>query len=335
MLSRTIKPLSPSGTARRRYTRPTRHFWQREAFAGYLFISPWLIGLFLLGLWPLLNTFYDSFTNYNLFNDPVWVGFKNYDKLLFHDQIFKQVSLNMLIYVFASTIISIVGGLGMAVLLNRSFPGNTLFRIIFYVPSLLVGVAIGMMFKQVFSSGNAGLANEALGIFHIGPFNWLSNFDFPGMGMIALILVNIWFIGGTMLIFLAGLKGISNTYYEAARIDGAGAWKRFTHITLPLLSPVILFNTIMILIGHIQVFETPLTFAAGGSGSVATAGNPLGYHNSLGTFLTYLYVRAFVYNEFGYGAALAVIIFLVTLIFTLLVLWLFGRFTYYAGESNS
>jgi multiple sugar transport system permease protein len=214
-------------------------------------------------------------------------------------------------------------------LLNRAFPGNHFFRTVFYLPSLMVGVAIGSMFVQVFNAGDFGLTNEVLGIFHIAPINWLNNYDHPIIGLFALILVNFWFMGGTMLIFLAGLKGISTTYYEAARIDGAGPWQRFRFVTLPLLTPVILFNMVMTLIGHIQVFDTPLIFAGGGSGSIGVTTSVLGYRNTMSTFLTYLYQEAFVNHNYGYGSAVAIVIFLITLVFTGVVLLVFQRFTYY------
>jgi len=306
-----------------------------QGFAGYLFISPWLLGFLVFGLYPLLSTFYNSFTRYNLFSDPEWVGLKNYQGIFTKDPVFATTSQHMLIYVIISTIISICGGMVLALLLNKKFPGNHIFRTIFYVPSLLVGVAIGLLFKQLFGSGENGLANEFLGLFHIGPFNWLGDSGRPYLAVIALILVNVWFMGGTMLIFLAGLKGISATYYEAARIDGAGKWSTFWGVTLPLLSPVVVFNTILTLIGHLKVFETPLVFAAAQGAVGSNPGNPLGLHNGLSTYLLYIYVRGFVYNEFGYASALAVVFFGITLALTLVVLTASKRFTYYAGESDN
>lgn len=302
-------------------------FTGSEGFQGYFYISPWLIGFLLFGLYPLLDTFYNSFTKYNLFGSPQWIGLKNYVNIFTKDPVFAQASLNMVVYVIAASIISICGGLLLALLLNQHFPGNHFFRTLFYVPSLLVGVAIGLLFKQLFASGRNGLANEFLGIFNIAPVSWLQDYNRPIVALIALILVNLWFMGGTMLIFLAGLKGISATYYEAAKIDGAGRWSVFWGITLPLLSPVIIFNTILTLIGHIQVFETPLVFAATQGAVSSGTSNPLGYHNNLATFLTYIYDRAFILNDFGYASALAIIVFVVTLILSLLVLG-GSRFTY-------
>jgi len=171
-----------------------------------------------------------------------------------------------------------------------------------------------------------------LGLAGVGPVNWLGDSDRPWLALVALILVNVWFAGGTMLIFLAGLKGIPATYFEAARIDGAGPWQMLRKVTLPMLSPVIVFNTIMVLIGHIQVFETPLAFA--NNGGVAT-GNPLGYENSLGTFVTYLYVKGFIYQDMGYASALAFIMFALTLVLTVIVLWLARRFTAYGDAERN
>ncbi|QBD78348.1 sugar ABC transporter permease [Ktedonosporobacter rubrisoli] len=304
-----------------------------RAFKGYLFISPWLLGFLVFGLWPLLTTFYNSFTKYDILGYQEWVGLKNYQNIFTADPRFAQVSLNMAIYVSASTVISICGGLWLALLLNRKFPGNHLFRTIIYVPSLLVGIAIGMLFKQVFAPGSNGLANAALAVFHLGPIRWLGDSNPPVVALVALILVNLWFTGSTMLIFLAGLKGISSVYYEAAKIDGAGRWKIFWHITLPLLSPVLVFNTITTLIAHIQVFETPYAFASS-VGSTSSMNNPLGYHYNLATFLTYIYELAFKENgKFGYASALAVIVFIITLLLTLLVLAM-ARYTYYGDQSK-
>ncbi len=301
-----------------------------EKFVGYLFISPWLFGFLVFGLWPLLNMFYDSLTSYNLFQSPQWIGFQNYTEIFTKDTIFRQACVNMVLYVILATAIYIVGGMLLALMLQHHFPGNHVFRIIFYVPSLLVGVATGILFKQVFASGENGLANVFLSLFHLGPVNWVQDINHPYLAMIALVLINIWFMGGTMLIFIAGLKGISSTYYEAAQIDGAGKWNIFWNMTLPLLSPVVVFNVIMALIANIQVFATPIVFASTETAGMS-GGNPLGYQNNLATFLPYIYVKAFQYDQFGYAAALSVIVFIISLLLALLVLSS-SRFTYNSGQ---
>lgn len=324
----TLRSEARGDRMRHKASGPIRRLLHKEGIAGYLFISPWIIGFALFYCYPLLDTLYNSFTEYKLFGDPQWIGVRNYVSLV-QDSVFLQTFGHMALYVVVATLIYILGGLGLALLLNQTFPGNHFFRTVFYLPSLMVGVAIGSMFVQVFNAGDFGLMNEVLGIFHIAPINWLNNYEHPIVGLWALILVNFWFMGGTMLIFLAGLKGISRTYYEAAQIDGAGPWQRFRFVTMPLLMPVLLFNTIMTLIGHIQVFDTPLIFAGGGSGSVGSITSVLGYRNSLSTFLTYLYQEGFVYHNYGYASAIAVVIFLITLVFTGIVLLAFRRATYY------
>jgi len=292
----------------------------KEALKGYMYISPWLIGFLAFGLWPLLQTLYYSFTQFNLFNAPQWIGLQNYQQILTHDPIFMQACQNMLIYLVFSTIITTAGGFMLALLLNRRIPGNHLFRTILYVPSLLIGVAMAKLFRAIFASGQYGMINELLSFFHLPAVNWLSDYDHPWVALIALILVNFWFTGGTMLVYLAGLKGIPDVYYEVARIDGAGAWNIFWRITLPLISPAIIFTVIIAIIGHMQVFEMPLVFAAPPGGINIGNSNPLGYHNSLVVFLTYIYHRAFVENDYGYASALSILVFLLTLVLALIVL---------------
>lgn len=308
-----------------------RRFLRKERVAGYLFIAPWIIGFLLFYLFPLLDTIYISFTDMKLFGTPIWIGLQNYQELFSSSSVFFQATGNMVLYVVLATLIYIVGGLGLALLLHRKFPGSQTFRVIFYLPSLMVGVATGAMFVQVFNGQNYGLINEFLAFIHLPTVNWLNNYNYPIVGLIALIITTAWFTGGTMLIFIAGLKGISPTYYDAARVDGAGPWQRFRSITLPLLTPVILFNTLLTLIGHIQVFETALIFAGGGSGSVGSVTSVLGYHDSLATYLTYLFQEGILFHHYGFASALAIVVFLITLALTALVLIIFKPFTFYQG----
>lgn len=326
-----------AGQADRRHPKsagPIRRFLRKEQVAGWLFVSPWVIGFLAFNLYPLLDTIYNSFTKLGIFGAPQWIGLQNYQQLLTQDTEFRIAIVNMIIYVLAATTIYILGGLGLALLLQRHFPGNHFFRVVFYLPSLMVGVGIGSMMVQVFNGQNYGLVNEFLGLFHIPHVEWINNYDHPWMGLVTLILTTLWFMGGAMLIFIAGLKGISQTYYEAAQLDGAGAWQRFSKITLPLLTPVLLFNTVLTLISNIQAFTMPLIFAGGGSGSVGTVTSVLGYRNTLAMFLTYLFQEGFIDHKYGYGSAIAMVIFIVTLILTGIVLLIFQRFTYYQGTDE-
>ena len=313
---------------------PIRRFLRKEKVAGYLFISPWLIGFLAFQLYPLLDTVYNSFNKLGLFGQPEWVGWQNYQQLFSLDADFRLALGNMVLFVLGSTVIYIAGGLILALALQSKFPGHHAFRIIFYLPSLMVGVGIGAMMVQVFNSENYGLLNYVLGFLHIPPVQWLNNYDHPVVGVIALVLVSFWFMGGAMLIFIAGLKGISTTYYDAARMDGANAWHRFRSITLPLLTPVLLFNTVITLINNIQAFALPLIFAGGGGGSIGTTTSVLGYRDSLSMFLTYLYQEAFIDHKYGYASALAMVIFVISLILTAVVLVIFQRFTYYQGDTG-
>src|SRR5579859_1693300 len=313
---------------------PVRRFFKQEKVVGWLFVAPWVIGFLAFSLYPLLATIYNSFTKLGLFGEAQWIGLKNYQQLFTNDPAFGKAISNMLIFVILTTVIYIIGGLVLALLLQRNFPGNHFFRVVFYMPSLMVGVGIGSMMVQVFNGRNYGLINEALSVLHIPPVEWLNNYDHPWMSLVALILTTFWFMGGAMLIFIAGLKGISKTYYEAAHIDGANAWRRFWSVTLPLLTPVLLFNTVMTLIGNIQAFALPLIFAGGGSGSVGAVVSVLGYHDSLSMFLTYLYQEGFVDHKYGYASAIAMVIFVITLLMTAIVLGVFQRFTFYQGSSE-
>ncbi|HVU65849.1 MAG TPA: sugar ABC transporter permease [Ktedonobacteraceae bacterium] len=318
--------------ARQKPAGPIRRFFRKEKVAGYLFISPWLIGFLAFQLYPLLDTVYNSFTKLGLFGPPQWVGLQNYQQLFTIDDDFRLALGNMVLYVVGATVIYILGGLILALALQNRFPGHHAFRIIFYMPSLMVGVGIGAMMVQVFNSQNYGLINYFLSFLHIPPVTWLNNYDHPIMGVVALVIVSFWFMGGAMLIFIAGLKGISRTYYEAARLDGANAWQCFHKVTLPLLTPVLLFNTVMTLISNIQAFALPLIFAGGGGGSVGSVTSVLGYRDSLSMFLTYLYQEAFVNHKYGYASALAMVIFVISLILTAIVLVIFQRFTHYQEQ---
>jgi multiple sugar transport system permease protein len=308
---------------------------RRESSHGYIFISPWVIGFLLFGLVPMLLTFYNSFTDSTLFKTGEWVGFDNYERLFTSDPTFTIVLGNMALYVAVSIPLVIGLSLFFALLLREKFLGNHAFRTIIYIPSLLVGAASAVLFRQLFAGGEFGLINQFLGIFGIAPLNWLNDSDRLWLAMIALIITNLWFLGGTTIIFLAGLHAISQDYYEAARIDGAGSWKLFTRITLPLLSPTLVFNTIMVIIGQLQAFDMPLVFARGTANGFNSGGSPLGYKNSMAMFLTYIYERAFVKSQMGYASAVAVIVFLLTLGLALFVLFTAKRFTYFGDQERA
>jgi ABC-type sugar transport system permease subunit len=312
-----------------------KHFLRNENSKGYLFISPWFIGFLLFGLIPLGTAVKNSFTTATLFKPGAWVGLQNYVQILSTDKIFGVATTNMLRYLALSIPLVILLSLFLAVLLSRRFPGNHIFRSIIYAPSLVVGAASGIMFKYVFGGGEIGLFNQALALFGVASIDWVNDSNRLYLAMMGLVILNLWFVGGTMIIFLAAIKGISPDYYEAARIDGADAFQLFRSITLPLIAPTLVFNSIMTLIGQIQLFDMPLIFATSAAGGFSTGGNPLGVKNNLATFMTYMYYRGFVKLDIGYASAIAIVIFVITFVLSVFVMWLSRRFSYYGEQENA
>jgi multiple sugar transport system permease protein len=270
--------------------------------AGYLFIAPWLIGFLGFTLIPMAASFYLSFTDYDIFTSPRWIGLDNFQTMFFEDARYWKSVRATFYYVFTAIPLRLAFALGVAMLLNTGFRMLGLYRAVFYVPSIMGGsVAVALMWRQLF--GNAGLLNGALGVFGIQGLNWLGN---PSTAIWTLILLAVWQFGSPMLIFLAGLKQIPAEMYEAAEIDGAGPWRKFLRITLPLLSPVILFNLVMQIIAGFMVFTQAF---------VITNGGPL---DTTRFYSVYLYNQAFENFRMGYASAMAWVLLLIIAFFTAL-----------------
>ncbi|MEF3302588.1 carbohydrate ABC transporter permease [Paenibacillus sp. GYB003] len=264
----------------------------RDNVVGYVFTAPFIIGFLVFTLYPIVSSLYYSFTSYNLLEPPQWIGFDNYAKLLGDDDKIGKSFQVTFTYVFASVPLRLGFALLVAMLLNKAAAGIGLYRSAFYLPSLIGGsVAVSIMWTQLF--GDKGLLNSALSL--IGIHTETSWIGHPPTALWTLILLSVWQFGSSMLIFLAGLKNIPHSYYEAASVDGAGAVYRFFRITLPLLSPIILFNLIMQTISAFMTF-TPAYIISRGEGG------PL--DNTL-LYSLYLYRRAFVFFEMGYASAMA------------------------------
>ncbi|MFD2612469.1 carbohydrate ABC transporter permease [Paenibacillus gansuensis] len=256
--------------------------------AGYLFISPWLAGFLLLTLWPILQSFYLSFTDYPLLREPEWIGFKNYSQFAKDPLFLKSLSVTIA-YVFFSVPIKLFFSLMVAILLNRNIRGISFYRTMVYIPSLIGGsVAVSVLWKNMF--GLDGYINNFLSWFGITGIGWISN---PQTALGTLILLSTWQFGSTMIIFLAGLKQIPKDLYESSGVDGASKVRQFFHITLPMLSPVIFFNLVLGIIGSFQMFN---------SAFIITQGGPA---NSTYTYALLLYDKAFKNFEMGYASALA------------------------------
>ena len=293
---------------------------RRETLAGYGFLIPWLIGFFGLTLVPMVYSLYLSFTKYNLFAAPKWIGLDNYIRLFTHDANFVQSAWITLVYVFVGTPITLAAALGVAMLLNFRDKGTGFFRSAFYAPSLIgASVSVAIVWRAMFSTDgpvDAGLG--AIGI-HLG--GWIGN---PPMVLPMMILLHVWQFGSTMVIFLAGLKQIPKELYEAAEMDGAGARRRFTAVTIPMLSPVMFFNLLLGLVGAFQVFASAYIISNG-------TGGPAGMTN----FLTvYLYKRGFTDGQMGYAAAIAWVLLVVVAIIAFILFRTQKSWVHYAGDDR-
>ena len=291
-----------------------------EATWGLIFLLPWILGLIIFILGPIIASAYFSFTEYEVISPPKFVGMDNYVKAFTDDTQFWPSLGRTFTFAIALVPLGIAGSLGLAMLLNQGLKGTNIFRTFFFLPSLTPAVALAMLWIWLFHP-NVGPINVALGWVGIDGPGWLTSKD---SALPALIIISLWgTVGGTqMLIFLAGLQGVPQELFEAAEIDGAGNWAKFRHVTLPMISPTLLFNLILGIIGALKVFT--LAF-------VATQGGP-----SFATwfYALHIYRQAFEYFRMGYGSALAWIFVLVLLFFTYLQLQLSRRWVYYAGEGN-
>jgi multiple sugar transport system permease protein len=275
--------------------------WDRNA-GGYLFLLPWFIGFFGLTVGPILTSLYLSFTDFDLLTRPDWVGGANYVRIFTADPKFAASMRVTLFFVVFSVPLKLAFALAVALLLNRGMRGLPLYRAVFYLPSLLgASVAIAVLWRQLFA-GN-GMVNALLHVFGIEGPSWISN---PRYSLWTLVVLSVWQFGSPMIIFLAGLRQIPTDMYEAASLDGAGKWRIFRKITLPLLTPVIFFNAIIQTIEAFKSF-TPAFIISGGTG------NPI---NSTLFYTLYLYQEAFSFFRMGYASALAWILLAIIAVFT-------------------
>jgi multiple sugar transport system permease protein len=299
--------------------RPRSSRQRRLALTGYLCISPWLIGFVVFTGGPIIASLVLSFTRWGILSAPEWIGLDNYQQALFKDPLFWKSVRVTTIYSFGSVPLNMAFGLLLAVLLNQKVKVLGLFRTFYYLPAVLSGVAVSMMWIWVFNQ-RYGILNFILrqvGI--IGPA-WLAD---PKWVLPAFIIMSLWGVGGGMLVYLGGLQGVPSELYEAATIDGANAVQRFARITIPLITPVLFFNLINGIIGSFQVF-TPAYVMTGGGPADATL-----------FYVLYLYRNAFVYGfgsyGMGYACALAWMLFAAVVVLTLLILRSSPAWVHYEG----
>jgi multiple sugar transport system permease protein len=289
-----------------------------ERKAGYLFALPWIIGFLTFLSYPLLSSLYFSLTRYSILKQPVFVGFENYRKL-FLDDVFLQALGNTFVYAVFAVPLSTIMAITLALLLNAKVKGQAVYRTLFYIPSLVPMVVLGLLWKWIFNAEfgilNAIIKSGPLGKLGIQPPNWLGD---PFWAKVTLILIAMWGVGNTVVIYLAGLQDVPASLYEAAEIDGASPAQRMRKITLPMISPVIQFNGVMGIIGALQVFAVPFVMFPGGAPARSTY-----------FFSSYLFDTAFKYQKMGYASAMGWVLFIITVILTFAALKLSEKHVVY------
>lgn len=285
-------------------------------YIGFLFILPWVLGFIIFNLVPIVQAFYYGFTDWNSLTAPTFVGFKNYIDLFHDNQFINALTVTVKFAIF-SVPLGIVASLTLAALLNNKIKGIAIFRTILYLPAVVSGVSIALLWRWILDK-NFGLINVVLAKFGISGPGWLSN---PSWVLPSYLLIAIWGAGGGMLTYLAGLQDISKSLYEAAEIDGAGWFKKFTKITIPMLSPIIFYNLIMGIVGAFRKFND--AYIIGGAG------------NQGKFYMIYLYENAFKYFKMGYATAMAWVLFLIILILTAMVFKSSSVWVFYNGEIKS
>ncbi|MEZ4709472.1 MAG: sugar ABC transporter permease [Caldilineaceae bacterium] len=299
---------------------------RHDTLVFYLCVAPWVIGFIAFTLGPMFYSLYISFTEWGMLKPPVWVGGDNYVRALVGDPDF-YVSLRVTtLYTIFSIPLRLITALLLAILLNEASRGISFFRTAFYMPAIVASVAAAVLWTWILNP-KFGPVNGLLSLFGIEGPNWFGD---PQWVLWGLVIMSVWNVGGEMLIFLAGLKGIPQSLYEAAEIDGAARWARFWRITIPMLSATIFFNFVMSVIGTFQTFDAAYVISTTRAG---TLGGPM---KSTLFYMIYVYSLAFKgFNSMGYATALAWILFLIIFVLTMLVLRSSSLWVYYESEKGS
>ena len=288
---------------------------KREGRAGLLFAAPWLVGFLVFLAYPLVASIYFSFCDYSVLKPPVWIGLENYTEL-FHDELFWTALKNTLLYAAFALPAGIITSLSLAMLLNAKVKGMPFYRTIFFVPSLVPQVSLAVLWLWLLN-GEHGVLNLLLAKVGITGPSWLGD---PAWSKPAMVLMSVWGVGNAVLIYLAGLQDVPRPLIEAAELDGATAWQKTRNVTIPMISPVILFNGVMGLIGTLQVFAVPFIMFPNGTPARSTY-----------FYAMYLFDNAFKYQKMGYASAMGWIMFLLVLVLTLVSLRLSEKHVHYGS----
>lgn len=293
----------------------------KDDAVAYLFLLPWLIGFLVLTLYPMIQSFYLSFTQYDMLTPPKWIGLENF-KMMFGggDPRYMNSLFVTFKFVFLSVPLKLAFALFVAVIMNQKLRMIALYRTVYYIPTLLGGsVAIAVLWRKLFS-GDGVVNSILLNVFGYKAPAWIAN---PNYALYTLILLSVWQFGSSMIIFLAGLKQIPGEYYEASSVDGAGKIRQFFHITLPQLTPIILFNLVMQMISAFQAFTQAFIISNG-------QGGPL---DSTMFYTLYLYTKGFFYYEMGYASAMAWVLLIIIAVLTAVIFGTSSKWvTYGSGE---
>lgn len=307
---------TPEQRATRRVGGLTRRNFRRN-LSGWLFASPWIIGFILWTVGPMLASLVMAFTNWDLITEPTFVGAQNFVTMFSDSLVWKSLQVTT-VYALLSVPLQIALGLGLALLLNTNIRLLRFYRTAFYLPSVLSGVAVALLWRWLFST-EFGLFNAMLANIGIRGPSWLGD---PQWALPSLVLMSLWGVGAGTIIYLAGLQGIPTDLYEAAEVDGASSWVRFWNITLPMMTPVLFFTLVTGFIAALQVFTQAF---------IMTSGGP---NNATLFYLLYIYRNAFEYFRMGYASALAWVLFIYILVLTLIVQRSSRYWVYYEGDDR-
>ncbi|MGY0061658.1 carbohydrate ABC transporter permease [Streptomyces sp. LZ34] len=317
MTATATRPQPAAAGAGRAGKRPPKR--ERQG-AAWVFLSPWVLGASVLTLLPMAVSLYLSFTNYDMFNDPSWVGFRNYVQMFTEDPRYWRSVTSTLTYVVIAVPLQLALALAVALALKSVKRGKGFYRSAFYAPSLLgASMSIALVWRAVFNDG--GTVDNMLSWFGLDIGGWINK---PGWALLAVALLTVWQFGAPMVIFLAGLQQIPGELYEAAAMDGAGWWRQFRSITLPMLSPVLFFNLVLQTIQAFQVF-TPAFAVSGGKGGPA---------DSTLFYTLYLYDRGFTASHMGYASAMAWVLLVAIGIITAVLFRTSRSWVFYANDDN-
>jgi multiple sugar transport system permease protein len=289
---------------------------RKEGWAGILFASPWLIGFSVFLIYPLAASIYFSFCDYSVLKAPVWIGLENYQEIV-HDELFWTAVINTAVYAVFALPTGMLTALILAMLLNAKIKGMPIFRTIFFIPALVPQVSLAVLWLWVLN-GEHGVLNHILGLVGIHGPNWLGD---PLWSKPSMVVMGLWGTGNAVLIYLASLQDVPTALIEASELDGANGLQKTWNVTLPMISPVILFNLIMGIIGTLQVFTVPYVMFPNGTPARSTY-----------FYTSYLFDNAFRYHKMGYASAMGWIMFVVILLLTFISLRMSEKHVHYQGS---